>query len=125
MYLDEMAVELYHATSSGDRAWATTDIPGVFSMRQGEFIIQSGFEPMTPRPRYYMRVFGRNGKLLHQLLDEPEQLQLKEAGKLYESILRSQEKNKNLSLVAKLDIADSPRQRQRDTNRSLFDMRGE
>ena len=125
MDLVEMAVSLYHSTSSGERAWAPTTIPGVFSMRQGEFIIQAGFEPMAPRPRYYMRVFGRSGKLLHQLLDEPEHLHLKEAGKLYESIVRAQEKSKNPNFVAKLDAADSPRQRIKDTHRSLFDKSGE
>ena len=125
MDLVEVATDLYHATSSGDRAWAPTSIPGVFSMRQGEFIIQAGFEPMAPRPRYYMRVFGRNGKLVNQLTDEPEQLHLKEAGKLYEAIIRSQEKSKNPNLMSKLDEADSPRQRRSDAHRSLFDIKGE
>ena len=125
MDLVEVAIDLYHATSSGDRVWAPTSIPGVFSMRQGEFIIQVGFEPMAPRPRYYMRLFGRDGKLVNQLLDEPEQLHLKEAGKLYESIIRSQEKSKNSNLMSKLGDADSPRQRRNDTHRSLFDIKGE
>ncbi|WP_343560352.1 hypothetical protein [Kiloniella sp. b19] len=110
MTLSELAEFLYHSTSAGQTIWTPTVSAGIFSLNYGDFIVQSGLEIMSPRPRYYMRLFDKSGKMLHQLLDEPKQLQLMEAGKLYEAVKRAHEKSKDPNYKP-VQLSENPVQR--------------